>query len=821
MTIGKYKGIKMEVHMKKEKNFVKKLLAGFCATALLFGALSCSSDSDDDEDSTVTTENGDGNNENTDGDGEGDGDGDGNKPVTLKVGSSSTSYATIAEALSAAASASGDCEITLATGTYEEDGLSYSGSNNLKISGLGTAEYGSDVVILGQGSDITTEKGRSTFAIAGSGNIVLENLTIKSTRQNATGDAQAEVIGTDGTGNLAAYNCSFLSGQDTLRTVAKAWFYKCYIEGDVDFLWMEYTNGVAALYEECVLHAISSRTTKAYFTAPRLGLTSKVGKGLVVYNSKLEADSGLEKVYLGRNPWASSAMSSYYEQVAFVGTTYDNSNVELNTDIWGSAANGTTDQKYIGFKTDKNFAAGKYGTVIDDEFVATEYAGRENILNRLYVVASEKFQKDTDGYWDIAKVISDNGWTVTEDTSKSLLDGETEVESKTYDFANTISTYTDLVTSGTVNDNDVDKTTNVRKSHVVLNADATLSFPVTGNCVVTVTGYYKGEGSIQAGSQGKALLDFNNNSTSKLIEKSYVVYSGACDVTITATATTYITKIVVEYDDSLTFKPVTAITLSTADDATEVASKKTLQFSATIAPTDVTNDDIVWSITSGSEVATIDQNGLLTAGSADADTSVTVRATSCDANAVYGEKTITVKKLEANACDITWFGGSEFSANGTSSDDSVLTAGEATAEYLGGFADQTVTTGYGKVNATTGCYWQCTSNAATGGDADVAFFKLTIPVTAVQALKITNITGTFDESVTGNITRTISVGGSDEVNIGDGKTVSLNKEFDVSLSAGQTVNVVITTYVKASKTINANKTAKQCVSNLCVSCEKQ
>jgi len=43
---GQYK---MEVYMKKEKNFVKKLLAGFCAASLLFGALSCSSGSDDDD----------------------------------------------------------------------------------------------------------------------------------------------------------------------------------------------------------------------------------------------------------------------------------------------------------------------------------------------------------------------------------------------------------------------------------------------------------------------------------------------------------------------------------------------------------------------------------------------------------------------------------------------------------------------------------------------------------------------------------------------------------------------------------------------------
>ncbi len=796
--------------MKKNKFFLNAIASSLCAAALLFGAVSCANN--DDDDSTPAKK------------GFGvlaDGTATGRKAVTApktagEIKMNGTAYGTIKEALTAAASASGDCEITLGEGTYNEDGLSYSGNNNLKIKGLGTAEYGLDVVIYGKGSNVDQEKTRSTLAIAGKGNIVLENLTIKSSRQETEGTAQAEVIGTDGTGNLAAYNCSFLSGQDTLRTVAKAWFYKCYIEGDVDFTWMEYTNGVVALYEECVLRAIGTRTDKAYFTAPRLGLTSKVGKGLVIYKCTLEAESGLEKLYLGRNPWATSNLKDYYEQVAFIGTTLNlPEGVTLNADVWASQANGTSDQKYIGFKTDDYFPAGKYGVVLNSSFVAKEYAGRENILNRLFVVASSKFQKDTETYWNVAKVISDNGWNVKTDASKSLLDGEKDPAELTKTYTLNSASVEGLTCDGFALE--------TGKPHYVGQNGATIKFPVTEKAVVTVTGYYKGTGTIKAGEQGAALFDFNNGSTSKFIEKTYTVYGGACDVSIAATGTTYITKIVVENDDSLAFKPVTGIKVTAAEDATTLASKKSLQFSAKLTPDskEVTNSDIVWSITKGSEVATIDQKGLLTAGAAAADTEVTVRATSCDANAVYGEATVTVKKLESKACDITWFTGEEFSLAGTSSDEAALIAGEAKAEYLAGFADQPVTTACGKVNTTTGSYWQCTSAAATGGSEKVAFFKLTVPVTAVQNVKITNITGTFDESVTSNLVRTISVNGSEEVEIGDGKVVSLNKEFDVAVSAGQTVNVVITTYVKASKSIAASKAAKECVSKLCVGCEKQ
>lgn len=778
--------------MKKNKFLLNAIASGLCAAALLFGAVSCADN--DDEDNTPAKKT------------FGvlaDGSATGRKAVTapstqgtitLTVGSGTgTTYPTIAAALSAAASASGDCEITLETGTYKEDGLSYSGNNNLKIKGLGTAEYGLDVVIYGKGSDVGQEKTRSTLAIAGKGNIVLENLTIKSSRQDQTGDAQAEVIGTDGTGNLAAYNCSFLSGQDTLRTVAKAWFYKCYIEGDVDFTWMEYTNGVVALYEECVLRAIGTRTDKAYFTAPRLGLTSKVGKGLVVYNSTLEAESGLEKLYLGRNPWATS--KDYYEQVAFIGSTLNlPEGVTLNADVWASQANGTSDQKYIGFKTDDYFPAGKYGVVLNSSFVAKEYAGRENILNRLFVVASSKFQKDTDGYWDVAKVASDNKWNVTADSSKSLLDGEKDPAELTKIYTLNSENVEGLTCDGFALE--------AGKKHYVGQNGNTIKFPVTGNAIVTVTGYYSGEGTIQAGTQGKALFDFNNKSTTKLIEKSYVVYSGAGNVTVTASATTYITKISVEYDDSLTFKPVTEIALATSGDATELASKKALQFSATLTPDakEVTNSDIVWSITSGSEVATIDQNGLLTAGSANADTSVTVRVTSCDANAVFGEKTITVKKLESKAFDVSWLDSEEHSSpdalDCTNGNAEIATGAAGTASTLpDGYSWANAKTA-GKVTAGNGGIYSATSNdhpVPAGYDTFYADF----PLTAVKACTIESVSLGGVNYGTGNVKSKIlykRASDSDYTEIAKDLatrsiTAMLSTDCSIPVAAGETITI--------------------------------
>lgn len=127
----------------------------------------------------------------------------------------------------------GDYTITLTSGTYSLDKvLAYTGDATITISGTGSAEFGLDVLITGNPNTKAQKQRELVYISGGKANLILENLTIQNTDTND----QSEAIATDGTGNLAAYNCSFLSHQDTIRTVGKAWFYKCYVEGDVDFL---------------------------------------------------------------------------------------------------------------------------------------------------------------------------------------------------------------------------------------------------------------------------------------------------------------------------------------------------------------------------------------------------------------------------------------------------------------------------------------------------------------------------------------------------------------------------------------------------------
>jgi len=208
----------------------------------------------------------------------------------------------------------------------------------------------------------------------GSGSLFLENVTLQQTDKSA-GSNQLECIGYDGSAYVAAYNCSFLSHQDTVRTTGQAWFYKCYIEGDVDFVWME-TSGKVALYENCILCAVGDRTNRAYLTAPRSAANAtEIYKGLVVYNSEIWVD-GIE-TYLGRNPW--SGNTAYYNNVAFVGTKCKKGNIN---NAFYSSCNRNNNVFFTGYNVDSNFKNAAEAKNLTAEQIAAEYSNRDKILNR-------------------------------------------------------------------------------------------------------------------------------------------------------------------------------------------------------------------------------------------------------------------------------------------------------------------------------------------------------------------------------------------------------------------------------------------------------
>lgn len=357
-------------------------------------------------------------------------------------------YDTVTAALAACGS-SGDFRIVLPKGTYNENGLTYNGSGTIRICGDTTTKYGADVVIKGHGSTMPVDNGssaqnaRELILFKGTGNLILENLTLQTdwlrSEHPGVSAMQAEVLGFNSSGNVAAYNCSFNSYQDTVRTVGKGWFYNCHIEGDVDFIWME-AGGKVALYEKCDIASVyDGRSSAAYIAAPKINLGNVAGKGVVIKDCTVTAASG-QQTYLFRNPWNSdkdpTSITKQYNQAAFVDCTYSGTFV---AGLSKSDANGTADQQYIGWKIDSAAASKFTGKsskigVLSDDVKSKEYSGRRAILNRNYMVDSAKFEKDTSSFWDIDAFISTVGWSVQTDNSQDKYDGEVETKIYSWDM---------------------------------------------------------------------------------------------------------------------------------------------------------------------------------------------------------------------------------------------------------------------------------------------------------------------------------------------------------------------------------------------------
>ncbi|MDE5613935.1 MAG: Ig-like domain-containing protein [Treponemataceae bacterium] len=333
------------------------------------------------------------------------------KPTLRKNDGEPTEYDTIKDALAAIPATGTDTyTITLQPGKYRENGLSYNGSATVVIEGKTDAKFGKDVVIMGKGSEQNSITARCLLYVDGTANVVLKNVTLQNTLKRTDPDipngedgkplTQAEAFGFGSSGTVTAYNASFLGHQDTVRTVGKAWFYQCYLEGDVDFLWME-KSGQVALYENCEIKMVGDDgQNKAYVAAPRSAQTSPVGKGLVIYNSKVIVGDGVTDGYLARTPWD----KDYYNQVAYINTTVEGT----LKDVWYGASIPTEFPKTdIGWKLCPVTAAACKHTgedVLSARMTAREYNGRYVILNRVFDTKTKQY-KTAETLWDAAKVI--------------------------------------------------------------------------------------------------------------------------------------------------------------------------------------------------------------------------------------------------------------------------------------------------------------------------------------------------------------------------------------------------------------------------------
>jgi uncharacterized repeat protein (TIGR03803 family) len=185
--------------------------------------------------------------------------------------------------------------------------------------------------------------------------------------------------------------------------------------------------------------------------------------------------------------------------------------------------------------------------------------------------------------------------------------------------------------------------------------------PVNGNALVLVNSIsVNGTGNVTTISGNAGTLQINvavlpNNASNQNV--TWSISSGSAYATLnasgllTAVANGTVTVKATANDASGVFGTkdititgqtilVSSVTVSGAGNATTISSNAgTLQMNATIVPNNASNQNVTWSISSGSAYATINASGLLTAV---ANGTVTVKATANDASGVFGTKDITI-----------------------------------------------------------------------------------------------------------------------------------------------------------------------------------
>ena len=132
-------------------------------------------------------------------------------------------------------------------------------------------------------------------------NITAENITFANS-SGPVGQAVALSVGGD---KVFFKNCRFLGFQDTIYTFGntnRQYFYKCYIEGAVDFIF----GAATALFEECEIFCKRG----GYITAASTPEGQKYG--YVFLNCKITGSAPDKSFYLGR-PWRPNAKVVFIE----------------------------------------------------------------------------------------------------------------------------------------------------------------------------------------------------------------------------------------------------------------------------------------------------------------------------------------------------------------------------------------------------------------------------------------------------------------------------------------------------------------------------
>ncbi len=324
--------------------------------------------------------------------------------VTVDGAQSSTAnFRTLQGALGGlAAGLSGATNITIniAAGTYNEL-VHYAGpgaTQTLTIAGpAGNTEGANCVVQYANGNMVNgSTQARASAYFTGT-NLVLENVTFKNTGvRSVVSQAEALYFAGGSAFTLAAFNSSFSSNQDTIQSSGRNWFYHCYIEGNVDFIW---GTADAALFENCSLRFINDAgggaASYGLFVA-RTGATIAAGangtvpKGYVLLNSTVSVDANVTATF-GRD----AGTGAFYDQAALINVVFSGAGT-IGAGIWNvtTAPLSLGDSSYVGWKSAGCSGLNLATLTTDPKTSATiasqttEYDSRDHILNRVVTVTA-------------------------------------------------------------------------------------------------------------------------------------------------------------------------------------------------------------------------------------------------------------------------------------------------------------------------------------------------------------------------------------------------------------------------------------------------
>ncbi|MDM8161470.1 pectinesterase family protein [Labilibaculum sp. K2S] len=169
------------------------------------------------------------------------------------------------------------------------------------------------------GEEMGTTASSSVFIFAD--DFIAENITFENSA-GEVGQAVAVRVSSD---RAAFKNCRFLGNQDTLypnEPGARQYYYKCYIEGTVDFIF----GWSTAVFDNCHIHSL--RKDSGYITAA--STDKKNAFGFVFLNCKITGN-GDNCIYLGR-PWRD------YAKTVFINCNMDKSIIAKGWHNWSKPA---------------------------------------------------------------------------------------------------------------------------------------------------------------------------------------------------------------------------------------------------------------------------------------------------------------------------------------------------------------------------------------------------------------------------------------------------------------------------------------------------